>query len=99
MVDGLNIFSKEKLDLDKLIAALEIDRKDVFFINKTEEWANIRYKLVLPPIFVLTEITFVKALININLKYFHIFPCQIFNCKPYPIIVTMHYSMCFLANF
>lgn len=40
MVDGLNIFSKEKLDLDKLIAALEIDRKDVFFINKTEEWAN-----------------------------------------------------------
>lgn len=40
MVDGLNIFSKEKIDLDKLIATLGIDKKDVFFINKTEEWAD-----------------------------------------------------------
>ena len=40
MVDGLNIFSKEKIDLDKLIEVLEIDKKDVFFINKTEEWAD-----------------------------------------------------------
>lgn len=40
MVDGLNIFSKEKININELISELGIENSDVFFINKTEEWAN-----------------------------------------------------------
>lgn len=40
MVEGLNIYSKEKINKNKLIVALDIDSKDVFFINNTEEWVN-----------------------------------------------------------
>lgn len=40
MVDGLNIFCKEKIDKEKVIETLGISKDNILFIDGLEGWAD-----------------------------------------------------------